>query len=98
MVTSDKDGLDSGFERELPDPHRSRWRRPITLNAGAQPPAESSNQKVSELTGAVHRLVPKTRQPWTARHCCVARASAVRLAFDGKRYRVSLASRAVAIV
>jgi hypothetical protein len=54
VLTSDKDGPDSEFERDCLTPHRPRWRRPITLNAGGQPPAESSNQKVSELAGAVH--------------------------------------------
>ena len=33
--------------------HPLSWRRPTTLNVGDQPPAEFSNQKVSELTGAI---------------------------------------------
>ena len=33
---------------------QSNSRLPITLNAGHQPPAEFSDQKVSGLTGAVH--------------------------------------------
>ena len=56
MVTSDKDGLDSEFERELPDAPPAALGGTIPLNAGGQPPAESSNQKVSELTGAVHKI------------------------------------------
>ena len=37
----------------------SNWRRPTTLNNPDQPPAESSNRKVSGLPGAVHGVTPR---------------------------------------
>jgi hypothetical protein len=35
--------------------HQLSWRPPTTLNNRDQPPAELSDQKVSGLTGVVHR-------------------------------------------
>ncbi|TRL49723.1 hypothetical protein FML86_08235, partial [Mycobacterium tuberculosis] len=40
---------------------RSNSRLPTTLNARDQPPAEVSDQRVSGLTGAVHK---SRREPW----------------------------------
>ena len=72
MVTSDKDGWNRSSSANCLTPHRPRWRRPITLNAGGQPPAESSNQKVPELAGAVHSdwppLIILIARVW---HSCV---------------------------
>jgi hypothetical protein len=46
----------------------SNWRRPTTLNNRDQPPAESSNRKVSELTGMLHLKPVDAEQFRAAEH------------------------------